>query len=139
MQKIDLSAVNTLQNSGLKATPQRVTILETIAKLGHANIDEIYRVAKRKHATMSLATVYKNITSLVENHLLKEVALNNFKAKYEIAKEAHAHLVCTKCGALEDVDITDSLIQSSQELVNTHHFSSDNIELNIYGTCRKCK
>jgi Fur family peroxide stress response transcriptional regulator len=50
-----------LQKSKLKATPQRVAILKSIEKLGHASIEEIYEDIKENFPSISLATIYKNI------------------------------------------------------------------------------
>ncbi len=128
-----------LKNYHLKATPQRIEILKAIDSLGHANIDEIYEIAKKRHSTMSLATVYKNVTALLEKNLLKEVALNNFKSKYEITKKTHAHLVCKECGAVEDIDLNSNIYEESKALTKDKEFNFDDLELNIYGICKKCK
>jgi len=128
-----------LKDYHLKATPQRLEILSAIDSLGHANIDEIYEVAKKRHSTMSLATVYKNVTALLEKNVLKEVALNNFKSKYEITKENHAHLVCKKCGSVEDIDLNESIYNESKSLAKNRDFDFNEVELNIYGVCSKCK
>lgn len=130
--------VNSLKEHGLKATPQRVTILSSIDKKGHANIDEIFNDAKVSHPTMSLATVYKNVTSLVEMHLLKELALTNEKSKYEIAKSPHSHLICTKCGYVEDIMFSDPLAENCDRLANSNSFKLEEFELNIYGICKSC-
>jgi len=124
---------NTLREYGLKVTPQRVTILDSIDKRGHANIDEIYQDVKKLHSSISLATVYKNITSLVEKKLLKELALNNLKSKYEISKEAHSHLICKVCNSVEDIEISQNIDRDFGE------FKVEDIELNLYGICKKCQ
>ena len=127
--------VNSLKEHGLKVTPQRVTILSAISKFGHANIDEIYQEAKTTNPTMSLATVYKNVTSLIETNLLKEVAINNQKSKYELTKEPHSHLICKKCGSVEDINSNNLFTLNRDNL----DFDIEEVELNIYGICSKCK
>ena len=127
--------VNSLKEHGLKVTPQRVTILTAIKRQGHANIDEIYQEAKTTNPTMSLATVYKNVTSLIETNLLKEVAINNQKSKYELTKEPHSHLICKKCGSVEDINSNNLFTLNRDNL----DFDIEDVELNIYGVCSKCK
>ena len=127
--------VNSLKEHGLKVTPQRVTILTAIERQGHANIDEIYQEAKTTNPTMSLATVYKNVTSLIETNLLKEVAINNQKSKYELTKEPHSHLICKQCGSVEDINSNNLFTLNRDNL----DFDIEDIELNIYGVCSKCK
>ena len=128
-----------LKSYNLKATPQRLEILNAIESLGHANIDEIYEIAKKRHSTMSLATVYKNVTALLEKNVLKEVSLNNSKSKYEIIKDNHAHLVCKECGEIQDIDFNQEIKENSKSLANSNSFEFNDLELNIYGVCKKCK
>jgi len=132
---MQMQVVNSLKEHGLKVTPQRVTILSAIDKFGHANIDEIYQEAKTTNPTMSLATVYKNVTSLIETNLLKEVALNNQKSKDELTKEPHSHLICKKCGSVEDINSNNLFTLNRDNL----DFDIEEVELNIYGICSKCK
>ena len=126
--------VNSLKEHGLKVTPQRITILNAIDKYGHANIDEIYQEAITTNPTLSLATVYKNVASLIETKLLKEVSLNNLKSKYELTKEPHSHLVCKECGNVEDVN-SSNLFNLNADGLN---FNAEEIELYIYGVCSNC-
>ncbi len=135
--KIDV--IKKLKEHGLKVTPQRVTILNAINEYGHANIDEIYQKAKATHYSMSLATVYKNVTSLVELNLLKELSLNSFKSKYEIVKEPHSHLVCKKCGSVEDIELSQEIEQNAAALASIKDFEAQDIEVEIYGLCRECR
>ena len=59
-----------LQSSELKATFQRINILENISKYGHISIDDIYAEVIKIHPSLSLATVYKNIVLMVEKGIL---------------------------------------------------------------------
>ena len=59
-----------LQKNGLKATFQRINILASIEKNGHMNIDDIYDKVIKMHASLSLATIYKNIALMVKNTVL---------------------------------------------------------------------
>ena len=131
--------VHKLKEFGLKATPQRVTILSAIDSKGHANVEEIYLDAIEKHPTISLATVYKNVTALAEINLLKELAITNKKSKYEISKEPHSHIICKKCGYVEDVTLNNTIEVECNTLAKTNSFDLEDIELNIYGICKKCQ
>jgi len=61
---------NILREHHLKATPQRLAILENIFLYGHINIDKLYDKVKQKFHSISLATIYKNINAMSENMLL---------------------------------------------------------------------
>jgi len=131
--------INLLKEYGLKVTPQRITLLSTIENKGHANIDEIYNEVKISHPSISLATVYKNITSLIEKGLLKELPITNSKSKYEIIKEQHSHFICQKCGQIDDITLDVDIQKDCNSLAQNSNFKIGNIELNIYGICKKCQ
>ena len=131
--------ISTLKEYGLKVTPQRVTILDSIDKQGHASIEEIYTDVKVLHPSISLATIYKNVSSLVKKDLLRELALTNTKSKYEISKTPHSHTICKICGHVEDVELSNILKENCNTLADSSSFILEDIELNIYGICSKCR
>ena len=122
-----------LNNSSLKSTPQRLAILSQLEAKGHASIEEIYESIKETFPSMSLATIYKNIASLKEQNIVSEVC-NHQKPKFEITKEPHAHFICQKCGAIEDIDFSSTI---SSEIEKKYPDSKK--ELYIYGICKNCK
>ncbi|WP_024787875.1 MULTISPECIES: Fur family transcriptional regulator [unclassified Lebetimonas] len=124
---------NILDNSTLKTTPQRLAILKELENQGHASIEEIYEKIKEMFPSISLATIYKNITSLKEEGIISEVCLHQ-KPKYELSKEDHAHFICKNCGRVIDVPLNKSIINDIEE-----KFPDTQKELYIYGICEECK
>ena len=123
--------ISLLKQNDLKATIQRTSILKSINRAGHINIDEIYEELKEQYPTLSLATIYKNIILMVQQNVIIEVPINGKKSKYELKKDDHIHLICKSCGNIEDrelnscnVDIEDFKIASKQ--------------INLYGLCKNC-
>ncbi len=128
-----------LKESGLKATFQRMNILDSIEEHGHMSIESIYAQVIKTHPSLSLATVYKNIILMVEKGVLVEVPITGKKAKYELAKEDHIHLVCTQCGEVEDKPhngATDELFNTMTEAEN---FTLNKQQINLYGVCSHCQ
>jgi Fur family ferric uptake transcriptional regulator/Fur family peroxide stress response transcriptional regulator len=128
-----------LKDSGLKATFQRINILETIEKYGHITIDAIYDEVSRIHASLSLATVYKNILLMVEKKVLVEVPVAGQKSKYELKKEDHIHLVCTECGMVEDKPLINSVDTLIENMTKEEKFALSSEQINLYGVCRACQ
>ena len=128
-----------LKESGLKATFQRMNILERIEEHGHMSIDAIYDEVIKTHPSLSLATIYKNIILMVEKGVLVEVPISGNKSKYELCKEDHIHLVCTECGEVEDKpkdSVADDLFAS---LTQKENFTLSKQQINLYGVCSHCK
>lgn len=94
---------NVLRKANLRATVQRMVILEMIKDAGHVDVDHIYKRLKEKVPSISLATVYKNLHSLKNADLIKEVMIEGRKSVYEFKDTDHIHVVCVKCGKIEDM------------------------------------
>ena len=128
-----------LKESGLKATFQRMNILERIEVYGHMSIDTIYEEVIKTHPSLSLATVYKNIILMVEKGVLVEVPITGKKSKYELIKEDHIHLVCTECGEVEDKPHDASADALFSSMTQSENFTLSKQQINLYGVCSHCK
>jgi len=126
-----------LRNYNLKATPQRLLIIESIDKYGHINIDRLYEEVKSTFTSISLATIYKNINSMIHNVLLSEVKIPNEKSVYEIVKDQHSHLFCKNCGDIVDIKINTKRIVDS--ISEDYKFSIDKSDLVFSGSCENCR
>lgn len=128
---------NVLREHHLKATPQRLAILESIYLYGHINIDKLYDQVKQKFTSISLATIYKNINAMTKNMLLQEVKLPNEKSVYEMIKQNHSHFVCESCKAVIDIEVKTNNI--TKEVVKKYDFSVSSSDVVISGTCKNCR
>ncbi|WP_456431229.1 Fur family transcriptional regulator [Nitratifractor sp.] len=127
-----------LKSHGLKATFQRMTILAVIEELGHASIDEIYENVLKTHPTLSLATVYKNIVTMVEQGVLVEVPISGRKSKYELKKHEHLHLICTECGSVTDRQMDEIISADTEKIARDSAFRLHGRQVNLYGVCEHC-
>ena len=127
-----------LQNNGLKATFQRIHILENIEKNGHMNVDDIYTKIIKVHSSLSLATIYKNIMIMVKNAILVEVPIEGKKSKYELVKNDHIHLICKLCGNIEDKEHTEYTFQTLNSMAEEEKFKVNKQQISLYGICHRC-
>jgi Fur family transcriptional regulator, peroxide stress response regulator len=126
-----------LKSHQLKVTPQRIAIIELMHHTGHINIDELYNAIREKFASISLATLYKNVHMMLNVSLIREVKVPGQKTKYEIEKESHAHVMCKICGELKDVPFNPlELLQNTTEM---SHYVADEISVVISGICPVCQ
>ncbi len=128
-----------LKEHDLKATFQRMTILSAIESMGHMDVDEIYSQVLKSHPTLSLATVYKNIITMVEKDVLVEVPIKGKKSKFEISKDEHIHLICTKCGKVMDRELSYMIDKDAHKLAEKNGFELENSQINLYGVCEECR
>ena len=128
-----------LKEHGLKATYQRMSILSVLDEMGHGTIDEVYERVKLTHPTISLATVYKNIITMVDSMVITEVPIVGKKSKYELKKDDHIHLICTECGDVKDTDMNIEISNDVNSVANNASFEAKSSQVNIYGVCQDCK
>jgi Fur family ferric uptake transcriptional regulator/Fur family peroxide stress response transcriptional regulator len=128
-----------LNKSGLKATFQRMNILDVVDKYGHMSVEDIYEEVTKVHPSLSLATIYKNIILMQESDILVEVPIAGRKSKYELAKADHMHLICTECGGVEDKMCLEATDKIFSELTEEEHFKLNKRQVNLYGICASCQ
>jgi Fe2+ or Zn2+ uptake regulation protein len=128
---------NLLRDNGLKVTPQRLGILSLMEQKGHINVDDLYVEVRELFPSVSLATMYKNINSMVVSNVITEVKVPQKKAMFEIVKKPHGHLFCQKCGEFMDISLDienileDAKSKSSYKLMET--------SLVLSGLCPDCQ
>lgn len=125
-----------LRQYNLKATPQRLAIIDAINEKGHITLDSLYSEIKQRFNSISLATIYKNIRAMTENKLLLEVKLSHSRSVYEIAKNTHAHLRCEVCGDFQDAEIDAGRI--FHDTLKKFQFKINNTDIIISGICKNC-
>lgn len=130
-----------LKKNNLKATPQRISILKVLKKHEHPNIDELYEQIKKDYPAISLATVYKNLSTMIDGGLVIELSIPNNKSKYDIYEYEHIHLVCNNCLSVQDVDKKEANLEDYQNTLQSKINSEiDNIKIVVFTkNCSNCK
>lgn len=126
-----------LKQHHLKATPQRVAMIQLMEIAGHISIEELYQHIRGQFSSISLATLYKNINKMVDKSLVREVKIPGQKTRYEIEKTAHAHLLCNECGELKDMEFdVEKLLD---EAGKNSHYQPKEVTIVVSGLCPTCK
>ena len=124
---------NLLKQKDLKSTPQRVAMLGILEKKGHADVDYIYNEIKKDFVSISLATVYKNINTMLDAGIIQEIKVPQKKSKFEITKHRHSHFVCEKCGEVYDIDLPKKL-----DIELPEGFKPKEASVMVMGVCKSC-
>jgi Fur family peroxide stress response transcriptional regulator len=78
MQSQDVTAL--LSEKALKVTPQRVAVMEFLrGNTSHPSVDDVYQQVRRRFPSISRATIYNTVTTLVEAGLLQEILIQQEK------------------------------------------------------------
>lgn len=95
--------IEKLNKSGLKATHQRVAVLDTLWKTKtHPSAEELYKIIIKQYPTISLATVYKTLESFKEVGLVKIIKTDCDYLRYDAITNDHFHLYNPVENKLED-------------------------------------
>ena len=127
-----------IREQGFRVTPQRLLLLDAICEgNGHTTFDEIYERVKSKAPGINQATVYRSLDFLCELRLVVSAEIEG-RTVYEIAGETpHHHLVCRKCGAVQDLaDFHFEELRS--HLLKEHGFKTDLDHMVLNGLCAGC-
>lgn len=130
-----------LRKVGLKVTLPRIKILEILEHHAdrHLSAEEIYKILLEAKEDIGLATIYRVLTQFETADL---VTKHNFEGGYSVFElnqgEHHDHLVCVKCGRVEEF-VDDTIEQRQEQIAKEAGFEITDHSLNIYGICPACK
>jgi Fe2+ or Zn2+ uptake regulation protein len=131
---------DTLRGAGLRVTPQRVAVLETLSDAGghHLSADDVWQRLSAGGSSMDRSTAYRVLADLADAGLLTQVRLEDGVARFEMQGVAHHHAVCVVCGSTQDVP-ADAVGPLSATLARRTGFRVSLREpLMVRGTCRDC-
>ncbi|MEC9206288.1 MAG: ferric iron uptake transcriptional regulator [Pseudomonadota bacterium] len=131
-----------LKDAGLKVTHPRSKILELFqgSPGNHFSAEDIHLRLVKKNEGIGLATVYRVLTQLEIAGLIQKNQFNETQSNYELKKDHHDHLICTRCGKI--VEFIDADIERLQEKVSSKYkFTLRTHVMTLFGECHdeKCK
>ena len=98
----DVTAI--LRSHGVRVTPQRIAVAECVlGTTRHPTADEVWECVKRKHPTISRATIYNTLNTFVRKHLLRTQELRGDAVVYDPRTEPHHHFIDERTGRIYDV------------------------------------
>ncbi len=107
-----------LADSGLRATPQREVVYDVLLKKrDHPTADEVFARVKTDLPSISLATVYNCLETLVQCDLVRAVNFERGPTRYCPNLRPHAHFHDEKTGRTHDIDLPPALIEKVKSVL----------------------
>ncbi len=127
-----------LKMLGLRVTSSRIAILKVLrATREPLSIEAILGRLPARSADQ--ATVYRTLESFLQKNIVREVVFAPGRTLYECADEEHHHIVCVKCGRVEDIHLTDCAHFEKEALAQSKFFRTvDRHTLELFGRCLTC-
>lgn len=102
----------------MRKTMQTQTVLEILTKLGHATNARLLEVVQADFPDISATTVHRITKRLVQERLIGVTRSPlDGSAMLDINPLPHYHFACQPCGKVEDIQLTNELIDSLQKAV----------------------
>ena len=117
-------------------TNQRQIVYDAISFLGHTTTDELINYINEKDLNVSLATIYRNLTILLDETHIKKVKIGDLEV-YESVKDKHYHFECKKCKKIIDVLPKDVKLDSSH-INKIYNMDVLDFDMVFYGLCPEC-
>lgn len=133
-------ATKLLRNAGQRATPQRITVLESLVEAEeHLTADQVFTQVRDLLPAMTLSTVYRTLERLRDIGLVTETDLGEGVRHFELLdSEPHHHLICQNCGYM--FDLADSAVETlRQQIVSDYGFAPRIDHLAVFGLCAHCR
>ncbi len=141
-EELHATVASKLHSKGQRYTPRRRKLVEILA--GSASPLAIRDVLKGRR-DLPQSSVYRNLATLEAAGVVRRVSTDDEFGHYELAEdltEHHHHLICTNCGAVEDVTIPRRFEKTMEETMARLEvetgWSTVGHRLDLLGTCRGC-
>lgn len=119
-------------------TRQRAVVLEELSGVNnHPRADEIYQMVRKRLPKISFGTVYRNLKTLKELGLVRELNYGKNFSRYEANVDNHHHFVCVDCGKVYDIPPVEGMDRDCKEIARDAGFNPTHYRLEFYGSCCK--
>jgi len=127
-----------IRAAGLRVTESRRAVFDALRAHPHASADEIHAAVRPLVESTSLQSVYNALGDFAAAGLVRRIEPAGHPMLFELrVDDNHHHLVCTRCGAVEDVDCAvghaPCLVPS-----DTHGYRVAVAEVTYWGLCAAC-
>jgi Fur family transcriptional regulator, ferric uptake regulator len=133
-----------LRARGLRRMTSRIQVLAVLEPVnGHLSVAEIHQ---RVQACLGdgaqppdLATIYRTVTTLVDQGVLHALTLDGGITTYGLATAPHHHAVCTRCDCI--IEVPAGRLSSALEhaMAGSAFALSERAGLTLHGLCPQCQ
>jgi len=133
-----------LARRGYRITGPRRAVLEALASSQEPRtVSQLHRALGVER--VNLVSVYRTVKLLCEVGLVRATDAAQGQRRYELAEPFtahHHHLICQRCGHIEDLDgcliEPEVLARLGRRVRQSHRFHVTEHELRFFGICRNC-
>ena len=126
------------RDAGLSVTPQRLAIYRALlCSQAHPDAEAVFEAVRATIPNLSLATVYKNLETLQQLGVVRELTPLHEAVRFDANLDHHHHLVCTACKAV--VDLYDPELDALKlPAERAQGFAVSHLRVQVEGLCPAC-
>lgn len=131
---------HTLQQAGMRLTPQRIAICKLLAETEtHPTATEIYTQVRAQFPSLSLATVYNTLDTLVSLGAVNVLGhVGDDHVHYDADVEPHVNLACVRCHKITDIP-SEHVHHLDSEITQASGYKLLGARVLYYGLCPDCQ
>ncbi|MCC6263010.1 MAG: transcriptional repressor [Bryobacterales bacterium] len=134
-RKLDVEEI--CREHALPLTAQRRIVLEALSsRSSHPTVDEIWEDARRSMPEISRTTVYRILETFARLGVVRKAGHPDAVARYESRTSRHHHLLCVRCGRMEDLD--DESLDRIDLPGRETGYRIEDYSIQFRGLCAKC-
>ena len=119
-------------------TIQRQLILDTVrGQKSHPTAEVAYQLIRERYSDISLGTVYRNLSVLVEDGQIRRISVPQAADRFEGTLLPHYHIHCRRCGVFSDLDL-DYLEHLNRSVCQKTGFLIEGHDIVFDGLCPGC-
>ena len=128
-----------LRGRGLRATSQRLVMHRLLRERDrHLTAEELLAEASTRLPGISLPTVYSTLELFEDLGVVRRVNDGGGTQLWDTRPDDHHHLVCRRCGRVEDID-TPLDLAGAHRSAKRAGFAPDRAEVVVSGLCSDCR
>ena len=111
-----------------------------MSRKDHPTAETVYANVIKEFPNISLGTVYRNLSFLVENGMAIKVPCSDGSVHFDGNVNPHYHFQCTECGAVIDLEMDGKSQEKAFINAASKNFGGtiDGNEIFFYGKCPHC-
>ena len=127
-----------LRDAGLRATRQRLTVIDALSRRDDAvTAQDLHMELRQAGEPIGLTTVYRTLTALADAEML-DVFTHDGEQSFRLCGSAHHHhLVCETCNKVEEIT-AEEVERWVSEVAARRGYKVTGHRADIFGVCGPC-
>ncbi|MHA6482013.1 Fur family transcriptional regulator [Paenibacillus sp. strain BS8-2] len=122
----------------INLTIQRKAVFDVVQEaVDHPTAADVIERLRGGGYNFAYGTVYNSLRYLTDAGLIRELKLGEAVSRYDARTEDHQHIVCTKCGKVDEV-LTELPASWAESVAKETKYVIDHVQVVLEGVCETC-